>query len=161
MQAQSIVKDATTRKDRMLSSGTSSKSNSLINHPVIYKGLRRKRKKTRSCQPFGQNVAESNLSRTKAPAFWCEPSERTCISRIHDETSAERMWAHWRNWLKKLHYMAMAQNDQPPKWMVFLLNIIISVGHWNHNFEPNPYSWKKLNNNQKCLLQSCQNAAAP
>ena len=26
-----------------------------------------------------------------------------------------------------------------PKWMVFLLKIIISVGHWYHNFEPNPY----------------------
>ena len=36
-------------------------------------------------------------------------------------------------------YMAMAQNDQPPKWMVFLLNMIISVGYWYHNFEPNPY----------------------
>ena len=32
----------------------------------------------------------------------------------------------------------MAQNYQPPKWMVFLLNMIISVGHWYHNFEPNP-----------------------
>ena len=36
-------------------------------------------------------------------------------------------------------YMAMAQNYQPPKWMVFLLNMIISVCHWYHNFEPNPY----------------------
>ena len=35
--------------------------------------------------------------------------------------------------------MAMAQNYQPPKWMVFLLNMIISVGHWYHNFEPNPF----------------------
>ena len=26
-------------------------------------------------------------------------------------------------------YLAMAQNYQPPKWMVFLLNMIISVGH--------------------------------
>ena len=25
--------------------------------------------------------------------------------------------------------LAMAQNYQPPKWMVFLLNMIISVGH--------------------------------
>ena len=33
----------------------------------------------------------------------------------------------------------MAQNYQPPKWMVFLLNMIISVGHWYHNFEPNPF----------------------
>ena len=36
-------------------------------------------------------------------------------------------------------HMAMAQNYQPPKWMVFLLNMIISVGHWYHNFEPSPY----------------------
>ena len=35
-------------------------------------------------------------------------------------------------------HLAMAQNYQPPKWMVFLLNMIISVGHWYHNFEPNP-----------------------
>ena len=35
--------------------------------------------------------------------------------------------------------MAMAQNYQPPKWMVFLLKMIISVGHWYHNFEPNPH----------------------
>ena len=34
--------------------------------------------------------------------------------------------------------MAMAQNYQPPKWMVFLLNMIISVSHWYHNLEPNP-----------------------
>ena len=33
-------------------------------------------------------------------------------------------------------YLAMAQNYQPPKWMVFLLNMIISVGHWYPNFEP-------------------------
>ena len=26
-------------------------------------------------------------------------------------------------------YLAMAQNYQPPKWMVFLLNMIISVGN--------------------------------
>ena len=32
----------------------------------------------------------------------------------------------------------MAQNYQPPKLMVFLLNMIISVGHRYHNFEPNP-----------------------
>ena len=36
-------------------------------------------------------------------------------------------------------HMAMAQNYQHPKWIVFLLNMIISVGHWYHNFEPNPY----------------------
>ena len=36
--------------------------------------------------------------------------------------------------------MAMAQNYQPLKWMVFLLNMIISVAHWYHNFEPNPYA---------------------
>ena len=30
-------------------------------------------------------------------------------------------------------YMSMAQNYQPPKWIVFLLNMIISVGHWYHN----------------------------
>ena len=34
--------------------------------------------------------------------------------------------------------LAMAQNYQPPKWMVFLLNMIISVGHWYHRLEPNP-----------------------
>ena len=39
----------------------------------------------------------------------------------------------------KNHHMAMAQNYQPPKWMVFPLNMIISVGHWYHDFEPNPY----------------------
>ena len=32
----------------------------------------------------------------------------------------------------------MAQNYEPPKWMVFLLNMIIAVGHWYHNLEPNP-----------------------
>ena len=36
------------------------------------------------------------------------------------------------------YYMDMAQNYQPPKWMVVLLKMIISVGHWYHNFEPNP-----------------------
>ena len=40
--------------------------------------------------------------------------------------------------MKYLEQMAMAQNYQPPKWMVFPLNMIISVGHWYHNFEPNP-----------------------
>ena len=43
--------------------------------------------------------------------------------------------------LKQILKMAMAQNYQPPKRMVFLLNLlnmIISVGHWYHNFEPNP-----------------------
>ena len=35
--------------------------------------------------------------------------------------------------------VAMAQNYQPLKLMVFLLNMIISVGHWYHKFEPNPY----------------------
>ena len=36
-------------------------------------------------------------------------------------------------------YLAMAQNYPPPKWMVLLLNMIISVGHWHHSFEPNPF----------------------
>ena len=36
----------------------------------------------------------------------------------------------------------MAQNYQPPKWMVFhgfpTKHEMFSVGHWYHNFEPNP-----------------------
>jgi hypothetical protein len=73
MQAQSIVKDATTRKDRMLSSGTGSKSNNLINHPINYKALRRKRKKTRSYRPSkGQKKSaclHCDVNRVKGLAY--------------------------------------------------------------------------------------------
>ena len=36
---------------------------------------------------------------------------------------------HISSYLIISHHMAMAQNYQPPKWMVFLLNMTIPVGH--------------------------------
>ena len=45
----------------------------------------------------------------------------------------------WCSSFQPQGHMATAQNYQPPKWMVFLLNMIISVGHWYHNFKPLPH----------------------
>ena len=36
------------------------------------------------------------------------------------------------------------QNYQPPKWMGLLLNMIISVGRWYHNFEPLPNNLQRI-----------------
>ena len=44
--------------------------------------------------------------------------------------------------------MAMAQNYEPKKWMVFLLNMIISVGHWYHDLDP--YPCYPLESNMAC-----------
>ena len=66
----------------------------------------------------------------------CRPG-RTCRSCAwwNRSDSVESVAA--QEILQKL--LAMAQNYQPPNWMVFLLNMITSVGHWYPNFEPLPY----------------------
>ena len=39
----------------------------------------------------------------------------------------------------RLKYGYGSKLSTPNSWMVFLLNMIISVGHWYHHFEPNPF----------------------